>query len=171
MKPRGMAFSARRRKSGSVSHCRLAMPTATGERLATRWEFRRVCELQARHVLQPDLCPCGGLLEACRIAAMGETYLMGIAPHNPNGPVANVVALHFDLATPNFLIQEDMVGDVPWRFDVVQTRLKAEKGYWLPLDEPGLGVEINEAEARKHPFEQEILAQMVFHPDGSVAEW
>ena len=102
---------------------------------------------------------------------MGETYLMGIAPHNPNGPVANVVALHFDLATPNFLIQEDMLGDVPWRFDVVQTRLKAEKGYWLPLDEPGLGVEINEAEARKHPYEQEVLEQMVFHPDGSVAEW
>jgi len=64
-----------------------------------------------------------------------------------------------------------MVGDVPWRFDVVQTRLKPEKGYWLPLDEPGLGVEINEAEACKHPFEQEILEQMVFHPDGSVAEW
>ena len=97
-------------------------PIATGERLATRWEFRRVCELQACHVLQPDLCHCGGLLEARKIAAMGETYLMGIAPHNPNGPVANVVALHFDLATPNFLIQEDMVGDVPWRFDVVQTR-------------------------------------------------
>jgi galactonate dehydratase len=147
------------------------VPIATGERLATRWEFRRVCELQACHVLQPDLCHCGGLLEARKIAAMAETYLMGIAPHNPNGPVANVVALHFDLATPNFLIQEDMVGDVPWRFDVVQTRLKAEKGYWLPLDEPGWGVEINEAEARKHPFEQEILEQMVFHPDGSVAEW
>jgi galactonate dehydratase len=74
---------------------------------------------------------------------------VGIAPHNPNGPVANVVALHFDFATPSFLIQEDMVGDVPWRFDV----------------------EINEVEARKHPFEQEILEQMVFHPDGSVAEW
>ncbi len=146
-------------------------PIATGERLATRWDFRRVCELQACHVLQPDICHCGGLLEARKIAAMGETYLMGIAPHNPNGPVANVVALHFDLATPNFLIQEDMAGDVPWRFDVVQTRMKSENGYWLPLKEPGLGVEINEAEARKHPFEQEILAQRAYNADGSVAEW
>ncbi len=146
-------------------------PIATGERLATRWDFRRVCELQACHVLQPDLCHCGGLLEARKIAAMGETYLMGVAPHNPNGPVANVVALHFDLATPNFLIQEDMAGDVPWRFDVVQTRMKSENGYWLPLKEPGLGVEINEAEARKHPFEQEILAQRAYNADGSVAEW
>jgi galactonate dehydratase len=147
------------------------VPLATGERLATRWEFRRVCELQACHVVQPDLSHCGGLLEARRIASLAETYLMGVAPHNPNGPVANVVALHFDLATPNFLIQEDMLGDVPWRFDVVKTKLKSEKGYWLPLDEPGLGVEINEAEARKHPFQQEVMEQMVFHEDGSVAEW
>jgi galactonate dehydratase len=147
------------------------VPIASGERLVTRWDFRRVCELQACHVLQPDLNHCGGLLEARRIAAMGETYLMGIAPHNPNGPVANVVALHFDLATPNFLIQEDMVGDVPWRFDVVKTGLRSENGHWLPLEGPGLGVEIDEREAAKHPFQQEILEQLTFHPDGSVAEW
>jgi galactonate dehydratase len=147
------------------------VPIATGERLATRWEFRRLCELQACHVLQPDLSHCGGLLEARKIASLGEIYLMGIAPHNPNGPVANVVALHFALATPNFLIQEDMLGDVPWRFDVVQTKLRSEQGHWLPLEEPGLGVEINEEEARKHPFQQEVLEQMIFHADGSVAEW
>jgi len=48
---------------------------------------------------------------------------------------------------------------------------KRERGHWLPLEEPGLGVEINEEEARKHPFQQEVLEQMIFHPDGSVAEW
>jgi len=147
------------------------VPIATGERLITRWDFRRVCELQACHVLQPDLSHCGGLLEARRIASLGETYLMGVAPHNPNGPIANAVALHFDLATPNFLIQEDMLADVPWRFDVVKTPLRSEAGYWLPPEDPGLGVEVDEEEARKHPFQQEILEQVVFHEDGSVAEW
>ncbi len=147
------------------------VPIATGERLVTRWEFRRVCELQACHVLQPDLSHCGGLLEARRIASTGETYLMGVAPHNPNGPIANAAALHFDLATPNFLIQEDMLGDVPWRFDVVQADLRSEKGHWLPPEKPGLGVEVNEAEARKHPFQQEVMEQLTFHEDGSVAEW
>jgi galactonate dehydratase len=147
------------------------VPIATGERLVTRWDFRRVCELQACHVLQPDLSHCGGLLEARRIASLGETYLMGVAPHNPNGPIANAVALHFDLATPNFLIQEDMLADVPWRFDVVKTHLRSEAGYWLPPEDPGLGVEVDEDEARKHPFQQEILEQVVFHEDGSVAEW
>jgi galactonate dehydratase len=47
--------------------------------------------------------------------------------------------------------------DVPWRFDVVKAHLQAEKGYWLPIEEPGLGVEIDEAEARKYPFEQEVF--------------
>jgi galactonate dehydratase len=147
------------------------VPIATGERLVTRWEFRRVCELQACHVLQPDLSHCGGLLEARKIASMGETYLMAVAPHNPNGPIANAAALHFDLATPNFLIQEDMLGDVPWRFDVVQADLRFEEGHWLPPEMPGLGVEVNEEEARKHPFRQEVMEQLTFHSDGSVAEW
>jgi galactonate dehydratase len=147
------------------------VPIATGERLATRWEFRRVCELQACHVLQPDLSHCGGLMEAKRIAAMGETYFMGVAPHNPIGPVANAAALHFALSTPNFLIQEDMLGDVPWRFDVVETDMKRESGYWLPLETPGLGIEVNEREAAKHPFAQETFQQSTFLEDGSVAEW
>ncbi len=147
------------------------VPIATGERLVTRWEFRRVCELQACHIVQPDLSHCGGLMEARRIASLAEMYFMGVAPHNPNGPVANAAALHFALSTPNFLIQEDMLGDVPWRFDVVETGMKREGGYWLPLDTPGLGIEINEREAAKHPFEQEILQQTVFLDDGSVAEW
>jgi len=147
------------------------VPIATGERLITRWDFRRVCELQACHVLQPDLSHCGGLLEARKIAAMGETYLMGIAPHNPNGPVANIVALHFDLATPNFLIQEEMISDVPWRSEVVSMKPEMKDGHWLPPKGPGLGFDINEAEARKHPFQQEVLEQMIFHDDGSVAEW
>ena len=147
------------------------VPIATGERLVTRWEFRRICELQACHVLQPDLSHCGGLMEARRIADMGETYFMGVAPHNPNGPIANAAALHFALSTPNFLIQEDMLGDVPWRFDVVESAIEKRDGYWLPLETPGLGIEVNEREAAKHPFEQENLQQMIFHEDGSVAEW
>jgi galactonate dehydratase len=147
------------------------VPIAAGERLTTRWGFRRLCELEACHILQPDLSHCGGLREARRIADMGEMYYMGVAPHNSNGPVANAAALHFGLSTPNFLMQEDMLGDVPWRFDVVETSIERRDGYWLPLEKPGLGIEVNEYEAAKHPFQQEILQQMIFHEDGSVAEW
>ena len=61
--------------------------------------------------------------------------------------------------------------DEPWRFDVVKAHLQAEKGYGLPIEEPGLGVEIDEAEAHKYPFEQDGFQHTVFHADGSVAKW
>lgn len=88
---------------------------------------------------------------------MAETYYMGVAPHNPLGPVANAAALHFALSTPNFLIQEDMLTDVPWRWEVVQHSLRTEKGI-VSTTAPGLGIEVNEAAAAKHPFKQEVLA-------------
>ncbi|MBU6411507.1 MAG: D-galactonate dehydratase, partial [Verrucomicrobia bacterium] len=145
---------------------------ATGERLVTRHQFRPVFEQRACHVIQPDLCHCGGLLEARKIAAMAEVYQMGVAPHNPLGPVANAVALHFALSTPNFLIQEDMLADVPWRWDVVKSRLQIKDGYWLPCEAPGLGVEVNEKEAAKHPFKQEIMHSLtICAPDGAVLDW
>ena len=147
------------------------VPIATGERLAGRHGFREVFEKQAAHVIQPDLCHCGGLLEAKKIAAMAETYYMGVAPHNPLGPVANAAALHFALSTPNFLIQEDMLTDVPWRWEVVESALRTENGYWLPCDEPGLGVQVNEKAAARHPFEQEPLQAAVYAEDGAVLDW
>jgi galactonate dehydratase len=148
------------------------VPIATGERLVTRHQFRRVFELQVCHVIQPDLCHCGGLLEARKIAAMAETYYMGVAPHNPLGPIANCVALHFALATPNFVIQEDMLTDVPWRWDVVKQNLKTEKGYWLTPDAPGLGIEVDDKEAAKHPFKQEVLiANDVRAADGAILDF
>jgi galactonate dehydratase len=147
------------------------VPIATGERLVTRHQFREVLEKQAAHVIQPDLCHCGGLLEAKKISAMAEAYYVGVAPHNPLGPVANAAALHFALSTPNFLIQEDMLADVPWRWEVVESSLKTENGYWLPCDTPGLGVKVNEQAAARHPFQQEKLQSAVYAPDGAVLDW
>ena len=148
------------------------VPIATGERRVTRYEFRELFEKQACHVIQPDLCHCGGLWEAKKIAAMAEVYTMGVAPHNPLGPIANAVALHFDISTPNFLIQEDMLTDVSWRWEVVRHSLRSEGGYWLPTDEPGLGIEVDERAAARHPFEQEVIhATNVRAHDGAVLDW
>jgi galactonate dehydratase len=147
-------------------------PIATGERLVTRFQFRPLFEKQACHVIQPDLCHCGGLAEAKKIAAMAEAYYIGVAPHNPLGPVANAAALHFALSTPNFLIQEDMLADVPWRWDVVRHKLKTKDGYWLPSDAPGLGVEVDEDAAQKHPFQQGVMhSTTVRAHDNAILDW
>ena len=151
---------------------KVRVPIATGERLVGRHQFRPLFEQRACHVIQPDLCHCGGLFEAKKIAAMAEVYQMGVAPHNPLGPVANAVALHFALSTPNFLIQEDMLTDVPWRWDVVKSSLRTENGYWLPSDAPGLGIEVDEGRAKEHPFQQEVMHPLTIRAaDNAILDW
>lgn len=146
------------------------IPIATGERLVGRNQFRELIERRACHVIQPDLSHCGGLWEARKIAAMAETHSMALAPHNPNGPLALAVAVHFALATPNWVIQEMLTDDVPWREDVLGRSLEVRDGCALVPTAPGLGVEVDEREAARHPFQPEA-PQRYFHPDGSVADW
>jgi galactonate dehydratase len=146
------------------------IPIATGERLVTRYQFREVFEKRACHVIQPDLSHCGGLWEARKIAAAAETYSIAVAPHNPNGPLALAVAVHFALSTPNWLIQEMITNDVPWRDEVLDAPIEVKDGYVFPPTRPGLGVEINEKAAAKYPFKIEA-EQRYFHPDGAVADW
>ena len=64
-----------------------------------------------------------------------------------------------------------MLADVPWRWEVVESSLRTEKGYWLPSDAPGLGVTVNESEAARHPFQQEVLQSAVYAGDGAVLDW
>ncbi len=99
---------------------RTSVPLATGERLIDRIEFDELFRSRAVSIAQPDICHVGGLLEAKKIAAMADAASIGLAPHNPLGPIAGAAALHFAVSTPNHVIQEEMVGAVPWYGEVVQ---------------------------------------------------
>jgi galactonate dehydratase len=147
-------------------------PIATGERLVGLHAFRDLLEARAASVIQPDITHCGGLSEARRIAALAEAYRVAMAPHNPQGPVSTAASLEFGFATPSYVICETVHADVPWRADVVSEGFTIEpKGRIVrPNTRPGLGIEINEAEARRHPFEQEVVLR-TFHKDGSVGDW
>lgn len=150
----------------------VATPIATGERLISQHGFRELFEKRACSIIQPDITHVGGLSEARRIAAMAEAYRVALAPHNPQGPVSTAASLEFGFATPSYIICEAVHSDVPWRSDVVQEGFTVEKKGRVvrPSSRPGLGIEINEAEVAKHPFEQE-LPQRVFYQDGSVGDW
>ena len=147
-------------------------PIATGERLVGLHAFRDLLEKRAASVLQPDITHCGGLTEARRIAAMAEAYRVALAPHNPQGPVSTAASLEFGFATPSYIICENVHSDVPWRADVVREGFTVDpKGRLVrPNTRPGLGLEINEAEVKRHPFEQEVL-QRSFNADGAVGDW
>lgn len=146
------------------------IPIATGERLVGMPQFRDLIAKRACHIIQPDLSHCGGLWEARKIAAMAEAHQIAVAPHNPNGPVATAAALHFAAATPNWIIQEAITNDVPWRNEVVMNPVEVVDGHAAIPTLPGLGIDIDEAAAARHPFQPEAM-QRYFHPDGAVADW
>lgn len=147
-------------------------PIATGERLVSQHAFRELLEKRACSVLQPDITHCGGLSEARRIAAMAEAYRVALAPHNPQGPVSTAASLEFGFATPGYIICETVHSDVPWRQEVVSEGFTVDpKGRIVrPNTRPGLGIEIDEAVVKKHPFQQETVLRL-FGRDGSVIDW
>jgi galactonate dehydratase len=150
----------------------VATPIATGERVTHLAAFRELFARQACDICQLDITHCGGLSEARRVAGLAEAYRISLAPHNPQGPVSTAASLEFGFSQPSYLICESVHQDVPWRGDVVKEGFSIDEKTRTvrPNTLPGLGITINEAEVRKHPFQQEVL-QRVFYHDGSVGDW
>jgi len=122
----------------------MQIPLATGECLYTRWEFLDLLAAQAVDIIQPDVCVCGGLLEMRKIAAIAEAHYVTVAPHNPMGPVATAVNVHFAAATPNFKILEYILPlNNEWKNWVDDPYLPKD-GYLELRDRPGLGIDVNE---------------------------
>jgi galactonate dehydratase len=147
-------------------------PIATGERLVSVFQFRELLERRACAVIQPDLTHCGGVTEGRRIGALAEAHRVAIAPHNPQGPISTAAAIEFGFASPSYVICEAVHNDVPWRSEVVHSAHETDirTRTVRPSSAPGWGVDINEKEVARHPYEPDLL-QRVFLPDGSVADW
>jgi galactonate dehydratase len=150
----------------------VSTPIASGERVTNLAAFREMFAARAVEVCQMDITHCGGLSEARRVAALAEAHRISLAPHNPQGPVSTAASLEFGFSQPSYVICETVHSDVPWRQNVVQEGFTVERDGRIvrPNTRPGLGITINEAEVKKHPFEQELL-QRVFYSDGSVGDW
>ena len=147
-------------------------PIATGERLNHLAAFRDLFAARGCEICQLDITHCGGLSEARRIAALAEAYRIALAPHNPQGPVSTAASLEFGFSQPSYIICETVHNDVPWRQEVVEEgfEIDLKTRTARPNQKPGLGISINEAAVKQHPFQQEVL-QRVFYQDGSVGDW
>ena len=128
------------------------IPVATGERLATKFEFRELLEKQAAAILQMALGRVGGILEARKIAGMAEAYYAQIAPHLYCGPIEAAANIQVDTCSPNFLIQESIARFDGFHAEILKQPITWENGYIIPPTKPGLGVELNEEVAAKHPY-------------------
>ena len=130
---------------------------SAGERLYTRWDYRKMFDLMAADYIQPDISHAGGIMELKKIAAEAECRYIPFAPHNPSGPVANAATLQLAATCPNFEILEIMYSDVDWRKDVTNESLEYKEGYMAIPNKPGLGIEIDEEACLEHPYQVHTL--------------
>jgi galactonate dehydratase len=142
------------------------IPIATGECLYTKYDFRQILEKQCADIIQPDIALAGGVMEQKKIAAMAEAHYVVMAPHNPMGPLATMVNVHFAASTPNFLILEYHPDDEAPRKDLIRDPILVKDGY-LPIpDKPGWGYEVNE-EAFKHYPPKPWHRDFAYRADGA----
>ena len=155
-----------------------SIPLAAGERMYSRFDFKRVFEAGGISILQPDVSHAGGITECLRIAAMAEAYDVSLAPHCPLGPVALAACLQVDLVSQNAVFQEQSMGiHYNQGAEMLDYVLKPEDfrvtdGFVAASERPGLGVEIDEARVIAASVDAPDWHNPVWrHKDGSVAEW
>ena len=129
------------------------IPIATGERLTTKHEFLRVLATGAAGILQPNLGRVGGLLEAKKITALAEAHYAQIAPHLYCGPVVGAANIQLAAGSPSFLILEGIGRWDGFHAEILRRPIRWEDGYVIPSAEPGLGVELDEDVALRHPYD------------------
>ena len=134
-----------------------SIPIATGERLTTKYEFSRVLELQAASILQMALGRVGGILEAKKIAGMAEAHYAQIAPHLYCGPIEGAANMQLSACIPNFLILESIQTWGGFHSEILKKPIQWEDGFVIPSKEPGIGAELDEEVAAKHPYDDDGL--------------
>lgn len=141
------------------------IPIAAGERLATKYDFGQLLRHGAAAILQMNLGRVGGLLEAKKIAGMAEVQHVQIAPHLYCGPVVGAANIQLATCSPNFLILEGIERWDGFHAQILKKPIRWSEGFVLPPTEPGLGVELNEEVALRHPYtEGQLHLEMADRP-------
>ncbi|MCC7499892.1 MAG: mandelate racemase/muconate lactonizing enzyme family protein [Bryobacterales bacterium] len=125
-------------------------PLCLSERLMTRWGFRELLANGAASIVMPDLCWCGGLSEAKKIASAAETHYLPVAPHNCGGPLLHMASLHLAANLTNLHILESVRRHYSDEYAGLLTQLVTPVNGEFPLPPgPGLGAELDPAVLRR----------------------
>jgi L-alanine-DL-glutamate epimerase-like enolase superfamily enzyme len=132
----------------------LETPIATGEDIyMLKGGFKPLIDVHAVDIIHPDLGTSGGLLETKRIGDYAEENGVAMAMHMAGSPVCFMANVHCAAATQNFLaLEHHSVDDPEWETMVKVTGSQPliTKGFAnVPLDAPGLGIELNDEVCKK----------------------
>ena len=159
-----------------ANHC--STPIALGERLYSRWDFKKILSDGYVDIIQPDPSHAGGITETKKIAAMAEAYDVALALHCPLGPIALAANLQLDAVCYNAFIQEQSLGIHYNTSNDLLDYLKNpsvfeyKDGYVAIPQGPGLGIEIDEEKVIRAATTGHRWRNPVWrHADGSFAEW
>ena len=148
----------------------ISIPIATGERLHSIHEFEMLLKRGAVQYVRPDVCLVGGISHAKKIAALAEAHYVGVVPHNPLSPVSTAACVQLAACIPNFAIQELPTGEhEPPKSEIVKSALTCEDGFLIVPDAPGIGVELAEGAAERHPPTPRLVHTRL-NVDGSVVD-
>ncbi|MBT4566456.1 MAG: mandelate racemase/muconate lactonizing enzyme family protein [Paracoccaceae bacterium] len=131
------------------------IPVATGERMTTKAEFATLLQTGGAAILQPALGRAGGIWEMKKLAAIAEVFNAQMAPHLYAGPIEWAANIHLAASIPNLLIIETI--ETKFHHDLISGSIQVENGFVQAPQAPGLGIEVNEALARAHPFDSQGL--------------
>ncbi len=148
-----------------------ATPIAMGELFNHPREWTPLIQDRLIDFIRMHISQMGGLTPARNVAIFAGMYGIRTAWHGPGdvSPVGHAANLHLDLWAPNFGIQEwcrfnDLV------YEIFPGTPEVRGGYMYPNDRPGLGIDIDEDLASKHPCQDEIVGWTQARlPDGSPA--
>jgi galactonate dehydratase len=159
-----------------------SIPIATGERLTSRWDFKRLLDTGAVDIIQPDVS-LTGLFELEKIARLAEIYDVAVAPHCPNGPISLAASLQVAFCCPNIVIQEQSLGlhyhqgfsGLP-QGDLLDylsdpKALTVVDGAFQVMTGPGLGIALDTKKIVDANSDWWLPDADWTHPDGTYAEW
>jgi len=153
-------------------------PIALGERLFSRWDFKKILSEGLCDIVQPDPSHAGGITETRKIAAMAEAWDVALALHCPLGPIALAANLQLDAVCYNAFIQEQSLGihynqgNDLLDYVVDRSVFAYADGFVAIPDGPGLGIEVNRDYVRERAAVGHRWRNPIWrHADGSFAEW
>lgn len=126
------------------------IPVATGERMTTKAEFAAVLKTGGAAILQPALGRAGGIWEMKKTAAIAEVFNAQMAPHLYAGPIEWAANIQLAVSIPNLLLAETI--ETKFHDDLIKGSIRVEDGFIPAPTAPGLGIEVDEALARAHPY-------------------
>ena len=126
------------------------LETLGGEQLGGIAAFWPYLAAGVWDTIMPDVKHCGGIAEAVALGHLAAARGVGIAPHNPSGPVATAASAQVVAALPEVRALEYAWGEVPWRARLVTPPERIEDGALLVPAGPGLGVALDEETVGPH---------------------